>query len=95
MLGHDAVPTFRTATSGFDRAQRETSLGMAYHTSPLDPEERAMLAREVRERNLAAVARELKVPRSSLSSVIVGTAREGTERVVADRVRQRTGKAEP
>ncbi len=53
---------------------------------------RTALAREVQQTNLNAVARSLDVPRTAVTSVIVGSAREGTKLLVAERVRERERK---
>lgn len=55
----------------------------------LTEEQRASLGREVRERNLTIVAREIDVHRASLAAVLTGTAREGTEALVAQRLAER------
>src|SRR5262249_49094748 len=60
------------------------------HTlSLLDDQKRAALAREVQARGLAPVARELRIARSTLASVLARSAREATETMVALRLAER------
>ena len=51
----------------------------------------AQVRRAVRERGVAPVARDLEVSRSTLTSVLAGTAREGSVTLVAKRAMERLG----
>ena len=57
--------------------------------SPLDDAARAALRRDVHLRGISRVAAELRVTRSSLTSVLAGCARPGTEALVAYRLASR------
>lgn len=55
--------------------------------------DRAALGREARIRGLSRLARDLRVTRTALASVIMGTAREGTDALVALRMIERAAPA--
>jgi hypothetical protein len=50
---------------------------------------REAIMREVQTRGLAPVARELKLPRSSLASFLAGASRAGTEAIIVIRFNER------
>jgi hypothetical protein len=68
--------------------------GIAQSLKPPTFEELAIeeMAREVRTRGLASVARELRIPRQTLGGVICGACREGSRELALMRWRERSGR---